>query len=400
MNGSLQNFRKTLLILAIGASVTACKKESEETLKPSLRASIDYAKLTDTVSYSKGNKLFIDANGQTTLDLSNGNNRYKSLASLNTYNNFAIKNSQVLDANILKSLYSNSGNPFTIAHHPDFAAINASGVQLRNVTASSLPATDAEAVRSKIESYFPQMAAVSSSFNVMAAKGIAGYLINGTSKYLVDAKGIEIAQIIQKSLIGAYQLDYINNFLLTKGLELDNSTLVAGKNYTALEHVWDEAYASLTLNPIFLAGATDVAKSASAPESFLGSYVWEYNKPNYSKIHAAFLKGRAAVVNNDAIEYKAQAKFIRTQLELALANASLGYLEKWKTSLNDGARAHALAEGLGFIYSLRFASTFAVDAKFSDDIITGLNSSADGFWGLTPAHINTALDPIKAKFNL
>ena len=400
MNGSLQNFRKTLLLLVIGGSIIACKEDNGTTVKTTLRASIEYAKLTDAASYNKENKLFVDATGQTTLDLTAGNNGYKSLAALNAYNGLAIKNLQVLDATVIKSLYTNSGNPFTVAVHADFAALNASGVQLRSLTAASLPTTDAEAVRTKVESYFPQMATISPSASVMASKGTAGYLLNGTLKFLVDARGIETAQIIQKSLIGAYQFDYIGNVLLTKGLEADNSAVVSGKNYTALEHVWDNAYASLTLNPIFLAGATDAAKSPNASESFLGSYVWEFNKANYSKIHAAFLKGRAAIVNNDITEYKAQAKFIKTQLELALANAALGYLEKWRTGLNDGARAHAIAEGLGFIYSLRFATTYAADAKFSDDVLAGLNGSADGFWDLTPTKINAAADAIKAKFKL
>jgi hypothetical protein len=400
MKQRLPFFKQVILTLAIGASITSCTKDTDENVKPSLRASIDYAKLRDTVSYSKGNKLFVDASGKSTVELTDGNNRYKSLASLNTYNGLAIKNLQTLDASTLNNLYANTGNPFIMGLHADYAALNSSGVQLRNVTAASWSAAEAEAARARIETYFSQMAVVSTSAGVIGSKGTAGYLLNGTTKYLVDAKGIEIAQIIQKSLIGAYQFDFIANYLLDKGLTSDNYTAVSGKNYTALEHVWDEAYANLTLNPIFLAGATDVAKSPNAPESFLGSYVWEYNKTNYSKIHAAFLKGRAAVANNDATEYKAQAKFIRTQLELSLANASLGYLDKWKTGLNDGARAHAIAEGLGFIYSLRFATTFAADAKFSDDVLAGLISSADGFWDLTPAKINAASDAIKAKFKL
>lgn len=399
MKTTLPDFKKALLFLAIGSAFLACKKDDEKT-KLSLRSSIDYSKLTDTVSYSKGNKLFVDAKGQTTIDLAGGNNRYKSFAAINNYNGLAIKNTQKLDANVLKNLYSNTGNPFTSAVHADYAALNASGVQLRNVTASSWPASAAEAVRAKIESDFAEMAAISNSVSILASKGTAGYLPNGTGKNLVNNKGIETAQVIQKSLIGAYQFDYISNVLLNKGLEADNNTLVSGKNYTQLEHNWDEAYATLTLNPIFLAGATDAAKSPAAPESFLGSYIWEFNKANYSKIHIAFLKGRAAVVNNDVTEYKAQAKFIRTQLELAIANTALGYLDEWKASMTDGARAHAMGEGLGFIYSLRFAATYGADAKFSDDIITNLISSAGGVWDLTPAKINAASDVIKAKFKL
>lgn len=390
---------KAIALLALGSFFIACKKDSIET-KTSLRASVDYAKVTPDLNYNESNTLFVDATGKTTISLGDGNNRFKALAALNTYNGLALKNTQPLSAAVMKNLYSNTGSPFTADMHADFAQLNSSGVQLRNVTASSFSAAAAEDVRLKMESHFTDMAAISNSAGTLAFKGTPGFLLNGTSKYLVDAKGIETAQIIQKSLIGAFQVDYIVNVLLGKGLQADNNTLVSGKNYTQLEHNWDEAYATLTLNPIFLKDATDVSKSPNAPESFLGSYVWEYNKANYSKIHAAFLKGRAAIVNNDATEYNAQATFIKTQLQLAVANAALGYLEKWKTGLTDGARAHAIGEGLGFIYSLRFASSFGADAKFSDDILTALISSPNGFWDLTAAKINTASDAIKAKFKL
>jgi hypothetical protein len=227
-----------------------------------------------------------------------------------------------------------------------------------------------------------------------ASPGVAGKL--GT--YLVDEKGIEIAQIIQKSLIGALQLDYISNVLLDDGLNAENHTLVGGENYTQLEHNWDEAYGLLTLNQIYLEGATDASRNSV--EFGAGAYIWEYNKPNYSKIFPAFLKGRAAIVNNDNAELQTQATFIRTEFEKALAAAALGYLEKWKTGATDAARAHAIGEGLGFIYSLRFATIHGADAAFSDTILNGLISSENGFWDLDVTKINTAADAIKSKFNL
>jgi len=198
-------------------------------------------------------------------------------------------------------------------------------------------------------------------------------------------------------LIGALQLDYIGNVLLNEGLNADNSALVEGKNYTQLEHNWDEAYGLLTLNPIYLLNSTNEEKGTT--EFGAGSYIWEYNKANYAKIFPAFLKGRAAIVNNDMAELQAQATFIRTEFEKAIASAALGYLEKWKTGTTDGARAHAIGEGLGFIYSLRFATVHNVDAAFSDGILDDLVGSANGFWDLDATKINTASDAIKDKFD-
>jgi hypothetical protein len=182
------------------------------------------------------------------------------------------------------------------------------------------------------------------------------------------------------------------------GLSADNHSVVGDHNYTQLEHNWDEAYGLLTLNPIYLAGSTNDTRGTV--EFGAGSYIWEYNKANYANIYPAFLKGRVAIVNNDKAEYQAQALFIRTEFEKAIAAAALGYLDKWKTGATDAARAHAIGEGLGFIYSLRFATVHNADAAFSDSVLTGLIDSPNGFWDLTVTKVNTASDAIKAKFGL
>jgi len=404
MNFNLHNLKKAGLYLAIGAAFTACKKDDDEQ-KVSIRAKVDYSKVTDTTTYSKTNGLFVDASGKTTVDLTEGNVRYKMFQGIHAYNGRALSVSEVLDSVVLKKLFSNTNSPFTSNYHTDYATLNASGVQLRNVTASSWSAANAEVVRKKIESEFKTMAEISTSSGVVGAQGAAGYLTNGTSKYLVTSKGIETAQIIQKSLIGAYQVDFIGNVLLGAGLEADNYSLVSGKNYTALEHVWDLAYSSLTLNSNYLRNSTNDVRGTA--ETFLGGYIWEYGKPthnaefNYTKILPAFLKGRVAIINNDKAELAKQALVIRTTMEKAIANAAWNYLVKsMDLSKSDGYRAHAFGEGLGFIYSLRFASLHGANAAFSDEIINDLVGSANGFWDLTPSKNNAAIAKIKAKFSI
>jgi hypothetical protein len=295
-------------------------------------------------------------------------------------------------------MFSNIGNPFTDISTNTISVngdqLNGSEVDLRSVVASSRPDTEAEAIRTTIEGYFEEIEEASHFVANTASPGVAGKLGN----YLVDERGIELAQIIQKSLIGALELDYIGNVLLDEGLTADNHTLVANKNYTELEHNWDEAYGLLTLNPVYLKGSTNDTRGTT--EFGAGSYIWEYNKANYANIHPAFLKGRAAIVNNDMAAVEAQATFIRTEFEKAIAAAALGYLEKWKTGATDAARAHAIGEGVGFIYSLRFATIHNVDAAFSDNIINGLIGATNGFWEIDANKINTASNAIKAKFNL
>ena len=360
-----------------------------------LRPSIDYSVATAETLYSE---LFVDTNGATTVDLTQGNSRHKMFQALNYYSTSSVSAKTHIEAAKLKSMFSNSGNPFSDISTSTISVVgadlNASDVQLKDIVASSKSAGEANAVQEKIESLFDQIDAASNSVNATASQGVAGKLGN----YLVDAKGIEIAQIIQKSLIGALELDYIGNVLLDKGLTADNHSVVGDNNYTQLEHNWDEAYGLLTLNPIYLAGSTNDARGTT--EFGAGSYIWEYNKANFANIYPAFLKGRVAIVNNDVAEYQRQALFIRTEFEKALAAAALGYLEKWKTGADDAARAHAIGEGLGFIYSLRFATVHGADAAFSDAILTNLIESPNGFWDLTVTKINAASDAIKSRFGL
>ena len=391
----MELIKKTLKLTLTGAFLSLCFIAcDDDDSKPNLRTKLDYNLLTAETEYPA---LFVDASGATTVDLSEGNNRYKMFSGLNSYSSTSISGNTKIDAARLKNMFSNTNSPFTDipASNISGAALNAANVQLKNVTASSRTAAAAETVRTKIESLFTEIETASNSVTEIAAKGKAGKL--GT--YLVDAKGIEIIQIIQKSLIGSLQLDYIGNVLLNDGLDADNHSLVGDKAYTQLEHNWDEAYGFLTLNPIYLKGSTDLAKGTT--ESFGGSYIWEYNKTGYPKIFPAFLKGRAAIVNNDKAEIEAQATIIRTEFERAIAGAALGYLDKWKDgSLTEAQRAHAIGEGLGFVYSLRFANLHKVDDKFSDDLLVVLVGSANGFWDLDAAKIAAASDAIKAKFGM
>jgi hypothetical protein len=371
----------------------SCDEDNNE--KPGLRTKIDYQVLDSTSPYADQ---FTNANGESTVDLSEGHDRLQMFQALNYHATSNVAAGTAIDAQTLRNMFSNTADPFydisTATIEISGADLNVSTVELRDVVASSFPAAEADTVRLAIDSLFERMSVISGYLSNTASVGTAGKLGN----YLVDERGIEVAQIIQKSLIGALQLDYIGNVLLDEGLDADNYQTVGDKNYTQLEHNWDVAYGMLTLNPVYLEGATDAARNTV--EFGAGSYIWEYNKANYAKLYPAFLKGRAAIVNNDRDQYQALATFIRTEFEKAIANAALGYLDKWKTGTTDAARAHAIAEGIGFIYSLRFAELHGGSKAFSDEILEDLIGSANGFWDLDAAKINAAADAISAKFNL
>lgn len=360
---------------------------------PNLRSKIDYNTLAPETVYAEA---FIDEAGNPTVDLKEGNLRLKMFQALNYHSTSNVSAATAIDETALLNMFSNTSNPFydisTNTISVSGAELNASGIQLRNVVASSYEPADAEVVRDDIENYFTAIDVASQSLSTTASPGVAGKLGN----YLVDARGLEVAQEIQKSLIGALQLDYIANVLLDEGLKADNSKLVGDNNYTQLEHNWDVAYGLLTLNPIYLEGATDASRNTV--EFGAGSYLWEYNKAAYKQIYPAFLKGRAAVVNNDREQFEALALLIRRELEIAIANAAIGYLNKWKTATDDAARAHAIGEGVGFIYSLRFAKLHGIDAAYSEAILEDLIGSGAGFWDLNAEKINAAIEAIEIRF--
>ncbi|TXE14100.1 DUF4856 domain-containing protein [Algoriphagus aquimarinus] len=387
-------FKNHALILGIClVGFSSCETENE---KPNLRSKIEYSSLVASSPYSGQ---FLATTGTTTVDLTEGNTSLRMFQSLNYYFTSSIKAKTTIQAQKASNLFSNTGNSFIDITDTGISvsgtALNSSSLSLSEMVAASRSQAEATTTKTNFGLMFSQLEQASLSLNKAATSNTAGML--GT--YLVDENGIEIAQVIQKSLIGALQLDYIGNVLLKEGLNADNYSLVEGKNYTKLEHNWDMAYGMLTLNPVYLEGYTD-SQRGPLSEFGAGSYIWEYNKESYAKIFPAFLKGRAAIVNNDRAELEIQALFIRKEFEKALANAALGYLGKWRTSTSDDKRAHAIGEGLGFIYSLRFASTYQADAMFSDAILLNLVGGTNDFWNLDASKINAAELAIKAKFGL
>jgi hypothetical protein len=376
------------LILALFVAFS-CDDDNEA---PGIRAKIDYSTLTPETPYDA---LFKDASGASTVDLTEGNELLQMFQAIDYYSSAAIAAQTKIDGAVMKNMFSNTGDPFfdinTSTRSISGEKLNNSPFQLRSTVASSL-GDDAEGPRQQIEIFFSLLA--SQPLSQTASPGVGGMLDN----YLVDNKGIEVRQLIQKYLIGALQLDYIGNVLLDEGLTADNSKLVGDHNYTQLEHNWDVAYGLLTLNPIYLEGSTD--EQRNTVEFAAGSYIWEYNKANYAAIYPAFLKGRAAIVNNDREQYQALATFIRTEFEKTIAQAALGYLAKWKSETTDAKRAHAIGEGIGFIYALQFAELHQADANFTNGVAQALIGSGDGFWDLDAEKINAASDAIREKFDL
>ena len=80
---------------------------------------------------------------------------------------------------------------------------------------------------------------------------------NEISKVYVTETGLDIQQLLQKFLLGAIAFsqgadDYLDDDAEGKGLLSDHSTLVEGKDYTELEHAWDEGFGYFGASRFFL----------------------------------------------------------------------------------------------------------------------------------------------------
>ena len=348
-----------LLILALGITIS-CKKKDDPQPTPALRSSIDYSKLTPTTPYAS---LFVDEKGDATVDRTEGRNLLRMLNAIEAYCKSSVTNSVALDSTKLSNMFRNKSNAF-VAPYTD---LNALPYSLQKYSSASITMFSSKTTTDQdLEKMFGALAKASLSVGSTAGIGTAGVY---NSSYLVDAAGVELGEVITKSLIGAVQIDYISNVLLFTGLNADNHQLVAGKNYTQLEHNWDVAYGLITANDIYALGATDAV--ANAGESLLGQAIWENNKNGYKQLYAAFLKGRTAIVNNDLNEVRSQALAIRYILEKGVGYSAGAYILATPQQATL-VRSHPFSKGYGFIYATRFCFLHGGNVAFSQTYMTQL----------------------------
>lgn len=300
------------------------------------------------------------------------------------------------------------------------ADLNASSKNIRSKTAASTDlfssnTTDATAIKNQFDSWIAeQVSDVFPFWSSDASAGVAGKIqeAGGGSTRYVNSKGIEINQAINKGLIGGLMADQmLNNYLGSAVLDAgtntadnDAGTLADGKNYTTMEHKWDEGFG-------YLYGADDQENPTLGADSFLNKYLSRVDGDTdfqgiATTIYDAFKLGRAAIVNKDYLTRDAQVDIIRENVSKVIAIRAVYYLQQGKANLGtDWASSfHDLSEGFGFVYSLQFTRQPGTSsAYFSTSevnaFITTL-TSGNGFWDLTADQLDTMSETIAARFGI
>lgn len=319
----------------------------------------------------------------------------------------------------MSDMFSNENNPFLKAE------LNETSKSIKSkVAASKLYFSTNTVASNEIKADFEEFISIQANEvfpnkNELAAPGKAGQIAAGSSELYINGKGLEADQAFAKGLIGALVADQmLNNYLSTEVLEEgdnlannDEAIVEEGKNYTTMEHKWDEAYG-------YLYGDSSIP--SKDPNSVLNQsndillfkYMGSVNKDSdfegiAEETFEAFKTGRAAIVAGDYDLRDQQIAIIRENISTVIAVRAIYYLQAGKSQLADGQNGvafHSLSEGYGFIYSLMFThnpdtGSPYVSAENVENYLEQL-MAGDGFWDVTPETLDAISEDIASAFDL
>ncbi len=281
----------------------------------------------------------------------------------------------VVEATKLKNMFANENAPFSNA------ALNADSKELKDKT--FVP--DHFLFESMMDSV-----ALASTSTVKGQDGVAGIVtsIDGSKQYLLASNGIEYTQVITKALMGATFYYQVAATYLTEeriGNAVDNTTITPGEG-TKMEHHWDEAFGYFGVPKDFPANKSGIR--------FWGSYSDKVDGVIGSNktLMDAFIKGRAAISNNDMVTKDAQALLIKAEWEKLVAASAIHELNAAKVNFTDDAiRNHLLSEAIGFVMALKYNPDRKITPAEINEILDqiGINLYESSFDG-----VNNAIDAI------
>jgi hypothetical protein len=343
-------------------SISSCKKNDSNSPVP-------YT-VPDTYSFSNADSLsaktILSMIGEMEIAINKGNTSGNVVGSAN-----------------LKSMYANTGSLFTdTAFNGNTINLNTSGISLKTSTISS--------AQTLIENWMDSIE-LASSTGQPATNGVAGV---SSRQSLLSQNGIYWRQLFTKTIMGIVIGHQITDVYLGDSLNSNISSI-------AKQHAWDQAFFLWCVPSDFPANRKGV--------KYWGSYTSQIDsgiiKPvvNLTGINSnptlmnAFIKGRAALANDDNITALQQAAIIIPFFETMEAAAALHELNEAKGNLANSAAAVAgnLSESLGFWTALKFNQ----HKKISDtDYNAVLDLFGSNFWEITPEGIDAILNKISAIY--
>lgn len=379
--------KKTLFIAAILATAVACKKEG--CTDPAASNYNEEAKKDDgSCTYPEedsydvpANYTFTDGDGNSTVNYQGQIDRLNQLKEMVTL--MKSGNSSVVSAQDLKDMFANVGD-------------NGNG-NFSFTSSKQLENKCFQADVGMFEEWMDSLAVSSQSNGNQASDGQAGTVTSGSgSVYLVNANGVEYVQLIEKGLMGAVFMNQALNVYFGSGkMDVDNTSAedpANGKYYTAMEHHFDEAFGYFGVEPDF---------PSTVPSNFWGKYCNKQDPTINSNADMMdnFIKGRAAIANNELSDRDAAIEAIRMEWEEISANQAISYLDGAISQFgNDDAKfLHELAEAYAFAMNLRYAplETRRMSQTEHNNLMAQFK---ENFWEMTVSDLNDIKATIEAKY--
>ncbi|ELR71598.1 hypothetical protein C900_02513 [Fulvivirga imtechensis AK7] len=316
--------------------------------------------------------------GQSTVNFQGQTDRLNMVSEMKAYLSTGDAG-ETLELQKLLNMYSNENSPF------EDPALNASTKQLKDKTF--------ETEKKTFEELFDAAAIASTKGD--AAAGVAGRIARGSGKtILVNEKGQEFTQLIEKGLMGAVFYSQIYNSYLSDaktGDDVDNTNLESGKNYTKMEHHWDEAFGYWGVPTDFPNGNPVLpdeykrfwANYTNGRDALLGT-----NKT----LMDAYLTGRAAIVAKRYDIKNEQKEIIYEAHELVAAGTAVHYINEALDYFgqNQGDFLHVLSEAYAFVKALEYSPV----RKITEEQLSQIKNSDFGtegdFWTATVAGLQNA----------
>ena len=380
---------KKILVLTVAATLLmACKKEgctdaSATNYNTKAKKDDGSCKFENSAgdSYTVPTTyVFKDANGNSTVNYGGQTERLSQLEELVTKMKSGAEG--VVSEQDLLDMFANTGG-------------NGSG----NFSFTSTKQLEDKCFSNDVQvfkNWLAESATASIDFGETAVSGQAGVLTSGAKKYLFNANGYEPVQIVEKGLMGAvFMYQATSGYFSDAKMNVDNTVAVDaanGKFYTTMEHHFDEAFGYFGVSTNF---PTDV------PSNFWGKYCDKRDAElnSNSVMMNNFLKGRAAIVNDDMTKRNAAIQAIRVMWETISAKQAVAYLNAAVGQLGtDQTKAlHSLSEAYGFALNLRYAplETRKMSQSEHADLMALFPTN---MWDITLTDINAIVAAIQAKF--
>ena len=206
--------------------------------------------------------------------------------------------------------------------------------------------------------------------------------------------------MFEKGIMGGvffYQI--VNNYLTDSkiGNGVDNITVDTAKNYTAMEHHWDEAFG-------YFGAPTDFSNNYQGTSS--PQYWAKYCNSADAVINTndlmmfAYRQGRAAIIANQHDVKLISADAVNEHFGEIIAATAIHYANSAKATTNDGDRLHVLTGCYAFTRALRYAHQDNREMTPAE-VDALLSSTFDGnLWSVTTIGLNNLIDELSIAYGL